>query len=226
MRSEFPGLENRTRQQNENNGPTRAKTGLYLLVGGAVLLIVAGGAFFVGMMKSSGLAPRTAAGTPTTAAATPPATPPAQPAAPQIQWTTIGTFGSWEAKCTTPPGATARLCTAILQVIDNRNKNVLMAWIVGTDEKGVLQSIFQTPTGVMVSSGLDLKLGSAAVHKINFRSCAAQQCVAVTPMNDAFVKEVTAAPKADVTITALNGQQLNFGIPVAGFDKALAAIKK
>jgi invasion protein IalB len=78
----------------------------------------------------------------------------------------------------------------------------------------------------MVSTGVDLKLGTAPVRKINFRSCAAQQCVAVAPMNDAFVKEVTAASKAEVTITVLNGQQLNFGIPVAGFDKALAAIKK
>jgi hypothetical protein len=45
-------------------------------------------------------------------------------------------------------------------------------------------------------------------------------------MNDAFVKEMMAAPKADVSLTAMNGQTLNFGIPVAGIDKALAAIKK
>ena len=78
----------------------------------------------------------------------------------------------------------------------------------------------------MVSSGVSVKLGNAAARKINFQSCAAQQCTAVAPMNDAFVKEVSGAEKADVTVTALNGQTLNFGIPVAGLDKALAAIKK
>ena len=45
-------------------------------------------------------------------------------------------------------------------------------------------------------------------------------------MNGAFVKEVVAAPKADVTLTAMNGRTLNFNLPVTGLDKALAAIKK
>jgi invasion protein IalB len=200
------------------------RTGLYLLIGGTAFLIVAAaGAYYLGTLKSA--APRPLAQAQAQAPAAPQQQ--AQPAAPPpLQWTTIGTFGSWEARCTTPPGQTAKLCTALLQVIDNRNKNVLMAWIVGPDDKGALQTVFQTPTGVMIGNGVEVKLGNAAARKINFQSCGTQQCTAVAPMNDAFVKEVSAAQKADVTLTALNGRALNFGIPVAGLDKALAAIKK
>ena len=224
MRSDTSGFDRSPRPSRDDTGGNvlAGKTGLYLLIGGAALLVVAAGAFFVGMMRAPAQAPRNVAANPA------PAQPaPAQPAAPApLQWTTVGTFGSWEARCTTPPGAKARVCTAVLQVINNANKTVLMSWIVAPDEKGVLQAVFQTPTGVMVSSGVDVKIGNTAARKINFQSCAQQQCTAIGPMNDAFVKEVLAAPKADVTLTALNGRQLNFGIPVAGLDKALAAIKK
>jgi len=170
--------------------------GIAMIAGGVVfLLAAAGGAYYVGTLNSSAPAPRT-----------------------------VGTFGSWEARCATPPGRTAQICTAVLQVVNNQNKNVLMSWIVGPDDKGALQTVFQTPTGVMIGNGVDVKVDNAAVRKISFQACGPQQCTATGPMNDAFIKEISGADKANITLTAANGQALNFGIPVGGFDKALAAI--
>lgn len=203
------------------DGSAGGRAGLYALIGGAALLLLGGGGAYYFLFSgpvASGPAPQ--------AIAQPKAPAPAQVQPGGLQWTTIGTFGSWEARCANPPGGAARLCTAVLQVIDNRTKGVLMAWIVGPDDKGVMQSVFQTPTGVMLTSGVDVKLGNAAARKVNYQSCVSQQCTAVAPMSDAFLKEVLAVPKADVTLTAVNGQALNFGIPVTGLDKALAAIKK
>ena len=223
MRSDLSALDReRADETVRARGGMPGKTGLYIGIGVAVLVVAAVGAYYVGTLKSTP-APQ-AANRPAPAAQ--PAAAPAQPAPPQIQWKTIGNFGSWEARCTTPPGQTKQLCTAVLQVVDNNTKNVLMAWIVGPDDKGAMQTVLQTPTGLMVSSGVEMKLGNSPVRKIGFQSCGTQQCTAVTPMNDAFIKEVTTAPKVDVTLTAQNGRTLNFGIPVAGFDKALAAIKK
>ncbi len=200
------------------------KLGLALVAGVAVLLAAAaGGAYYAGTLSSVQATQQSQA--PAQAPA-PPQQAPAQQAAQAIQWRTIGTFGSWEARCTTPPGRTTQLCTTVLQIINNQNKNVLMSWIVGPDEKGALQSIFQTPTGVMIANGVDIKIGNAAARKVSYQSCNPQQCTASGSMNDAFVKEIMAAERANVTLTAANDQALNFGIPVAGFDKALAAIKK
>ena len=198
------------------------KLGLALVAGVAVLFVAAaGGAYYVGTLRSS---PQAQPAQPQ--AADQPQQAPNQPAAPVIQWQTVATYGSWEARCATPPGRTTQLCTAVLQVVNNQNKNVLMSWIIGPDEKGGLQTIFQTPTGVMIGNGVDVKMGTAAARKFSFQSCGPQQCTASGPMNDAFVKEVTASERANITLTAANGQELNFGIPVSGFDKALAVIKK
>lgn len=45
-------------------------------------------------------------------------------------------------------------------------------------------------------------------------------------MDDAFVKEATGSAKATVTLYAADGKSLDFGIPVNGLDKAIAAIRK
>ena len=136
-----------------------------------------------------------------------------------------GTFGSWQVRCQNGNAAT-KLCTAVLEVVDNKSKQVLMAWIVGPDPKGGLQTVFQTPSGVLVGNGIDIKIANAATRHLNYMSCMPQQCTAVAPMDEAFVKEALAAPKADVTVYAANGKAVAFGIPVTGFDKALAAIRK
>jgi invasion protein IalB len=207
-------------------GVMGGKTGMSLLIGGGVLLVAAAaGAYYLGTLRSTGPAPQAQAVNRPAQQQAQPAEAAQPPAPPPLQWTTVGTFGSWEARCATPAGQ-AKICTAVLQVIDNRSKNTLMAWIVGPDDKGAMQSVFQTPTGIMVANGVEVKLGNAPMRKIGYQSCGAQQCIASAPMNDAFIKEVVAAQKADVTLTALNGRALNFGIPVTGLDKALAAIKK
>lgn len=225
MSQAFPSLERlRTDQGKLGQLMLGGRLGLALLAGAAVVLVtVVGGAYYVGTLSSSQASQQSQAPAQAPAGSQ---QAPAQQAAPAIQWRIIGTFGSWEARCTTPPGQTAQLCTAVLQIINNQNKSVLMSWIVGPDDKGALQSIFQTPTGVMIGNGVEVKIGNAAARKVSYQSCNPQQCTASGPMNDAFVKEITAAERANITLTAANGQALNFGIPVGGFDKALAAIKK
>jgi invasion protein IalB len=115
---------------------------------------------------------------------------------------------------------------AWLEVINQQSKQVMIAWIVGPDNKGALQTLFQTPTGVRVAAGVDVKLGNAAARHVNYITCLPRQCTAGMPMDDAFVKDTIAAQKADVTLYAPDGKGINFGIPVIGFDKAVAAIKK
>lgn len=140
-----------------------------------------------------------------------------------VQWDTVGTFGSWQVRCQKNNN---KICTAVLEVIDNDKKQVLMAWLIGPDQRGGLQTALQTPSGVLVGNGIDIKLANAPARHLNYLSCLPQQCTAVSPMDEAFIKEALAAPKADVTVYAANGKSLAFGIPVTGIDKALAAIRK
>jgi invasion protein IalB len=148
-----------------------------------------------------------------------------------MAWTTVATYGSWQVRCQNSKDgkdgkAGAKSCAAVLELIDNKTKRTVMAWIVGPDGKGALQTVFQVPTGVMVSSGLDLKLGAAAARHIAYLICLPQQCTAAAPMDNAFVKDALAAQKADVVLYSWDGKNLDFGIPVTGLDKAVAALRK
>src|SRR5262245_31419090 len=91
-----------TRQADEldrGEGSAGGRAGLYALIGGAALLVLAGGGAYY--FWTSGASPQASAQQQAVAAA--PAQ--AQPAGPPpLQWTTIGTFGSWEARCANPPG--------------------------------------------------------------------------------------------------------------------------
>jgi invasion protein IalB len=196
--------------------------GLYIVFGAAVLVaaIVGGLVVFFALRASqpqvaTGNSPVAAQGAPGGNGAG------AQPAAPQISWKTTGTFGNWQVQC---QETNAKACRAVLQVI--RDKQVIMAWFVGTDGKGALQNVLQTPTGVMVSAGIDIKVGSAAARHANFLTCGPQGCTAAVPIDDAFIKDASAAPKTDVVLYAPNGQSVDFGIPTGGLDKAIAALKK
>ena len=207
----------------------RASNGtLYLTLGGSALLAaLLGGLVVYELMTPRTAAPDIVASIPAAAPASLPAQPSSAPApaAAPVSWTNVATYGSWQVRCQNG-SAPKKLCTAVLEVIDKQSKNVLMAWIVGPDSKGALQAVFQTPTGVRVGSGIDVKLGAGEARHVNYLSCVTQQCTAAAPMDDAFVKEATGSAKATVTLYAADGKSLDFGIPVNGLDKAIAAIRK
>jgi invasion protein IalB len=217
MTNDFSNLRVPTRadavKRKPGDGP-----GLYIVFGAAVLVaaIVGGLVVFFALRASQ---PQVAA--PNAPVAAQAANAGAQPAAPQLRWKDAGNFGSWQVQC---QEANAKICRAVLQVI--RDKQIIMAWLVGADAKGVMQNVLQTPTGVMVSAGVDVKIGSAPARHANYAACGPQACTASFTLDDAFVKEAAAAQKTDVVMYALNGQSVDFGIPTAGLDKAVAALKK
>jgi len=200
---------------------------LYLLFGGAVVVAAATGALVAFLLIRSTAPAQQQATVNRPAAQTQAAA--AQganaPAPAPVQWTKVATYGSWEVRCQNP-NLNTKVCAAWLEIINQQNKQVMMAWIVAPDNNGALQTVFQTPTGVRVAAGVDVKLGNAGARHVNYISCQPQQCTAGMPMDDAFIKDTIAAQKADVTLYAPDGKGINFGIPVTGFDKAVAALKK
>jgi invasion protein IalB len=210
--------------RNGNSG-RRLDSGLnlYVLFSAAVAIAAAAGALVVFLLLRSSPLEQQQATANRPAARTQAAQGTNAPA--PVEWTKVATYGSWEVRCQNP-NLNTKVCAAWLEVINQQSKQVMIAWIVGPDNKGALQTLFQTPTGVRVAAGVDVKLGNAAARHVNYITCLPRQCTAGMPMDDAFVKDTIAAQKADVTLYAPDGKGINFGIPVIGFDKAVAAIKK
>jgi invasion protein IalB len=172
--------------------------------------------------------PRPAPTTPAPPPAAPAeAAPAAAPPAPVPHRTEILRFDNWTLTCNEfTEGAKKRVCTAQLHVTQQKSNTVLLAWTVGLDNENHPVSVIQTPTGVSIAPGIELRLGKAAVRKMPFVSCEPSRCTASIPVDNTLVRDITAAASADVVIYAPNGSGVKFNFPLKGFDKAYAELAK
>jgi invasion protein IalB len=124
------------------------------------------------------------------------------------------------------PGKKA--CSAEMRVADNNNKQVtLMAWVIGRDQQGILRTVLQTPTGVQIAKGVELKLGSSPKPiTLQYATCDAQRCESSIEVDSEFMRAANAAnaSSAVVTIVLSDGRGINFNIAIKGIDKVLAAM--
>ena len=136
-------------------------------------------------------------------------------------------YGSWIVTCTdTVERSSKKVCSGVLQVIEQKQRRVLLAWVIGRDPKGVLRTVMQTPTGVEIGKGVELKLGKSPVRTLAYTVCEPQRCQASIVMDDAMVKDALASSDAVVSIVADNGRGINFNIKIEGIDKVLADLRR
>jgi invasion protein IalB len=107
-------------------------------------------------------APQAQAAPPAPAAVAPAA--PAQPAAPQPIRTEIVVHDGWTATCRDFADK-KRTCTATLQVVQQQNNQVIFNWILGKNADNKLLSVLQTPTGVSIAPGVEVKLARGNPRK-------------------------------------------------------------
>jgi invasion protein IalB len=133
-------------------------------------------------------------------------------------------FDQWAVTCREVVGGkTPKTCTAALRVVQP-NQQLILLWEIGRGNDGVVRSVIQTPTGVFVQKGVDLKIGDAVVGKLDYVACVPQNCEASGPLDTALVNKLAAAGEATVTIHARDGRDVHFKFPVKGIDKAVAAL--
>jgi invasion protein IalB len=139
-------------------------------------------------------------------------------------------YDSWTVICQDIVGVSKkRNCTTLLRVADQRSRQVLFSWIVGMNNDGKLTTVFQTPTGVALQKGLELKIENGQPRRFEYVACVSTVCEANAPMEDALVREALAAGangKAVVTVHDTAGRTINFNLDLKGFDKALAALRR
>ena len=122
--------------------------------------------------------------------------------------------------------ASKKVCSGTLRVVQDKTRQVLLAWIIGRDNQGALRTVIQTPTGVQIPKGLELTLGKAATRTVPFTACEPQRCEASVVFDDGMVKDAIAASEVKATITAIDGRAINFNLSIKGIDQVFAAIGK
>ena len=132
--------------------------------------------------------------------------------------------GDWQIRCDTPPGAKAEQCALIQSVTAEDRANVGLTVIVlkTADQKSRLMRVV-APLGVLLPSGLGLKIDTADVGRAGFVRCLPNGCVAEVIMDEKLVGQLKNGQIA--TFIIFQTPEEGIGIPVSlsgftqGFDK-------
>jgi len=133
-------------------------------------------------------------------------------------------FGDWQIRCDTPPGAQTEQCALIQSVTAEDRPNVGLTVIVlkTTDQKNRLMRVL-APLGVLLPSGLGLKINQADVGRAAFVRCLPNGCVAEVIMDDNLIGKLRSGQTA--TFIIFQTPEEGIGIPMSlkgfgdGFDK-------
>jgi invasion protein IalB len=133
------------------------------------------------------------------------------------------TFGDWQLRCEVPAGAKAEQCALVQNVAAEDRPNVTLLVIVlkTADAKSQLLRVV-APLGVLLPSGLGLKIDQADVGRAGFVRCLTTGCVAEVVMEDTLLNQLKAGKQA--TFIVFQTPEEGVGIPVSlegfgpGFD--------
>ena len=131
-------------------------------------------------------------------------------------------FGDWQIRCDTPPGAQSEQCALIQSVTAEDRPNVGLTVIVlkTADQKSRLMRVL-APLGVLLPSGLGLKINQNDIGRAGFVRCLPNGCVAEVIMDDNLVKQLRGGQTA--TFIIFQTPEEGIGIPVSlkGFGDGL-----
>ena len=129
--------------------------------------------------------------------------------------------GAWETRCETPPGAPSQQCAVVQSVVDDERPNITLVIIAlkTADHKSRLLRII-APLGVLLPTGLDLKVDQEDIGRINFVRCLPNGCVAEVVIDDKVLQKLRTA-KA-MTFVIFQTPEEGIGVPASleGFKDA------
>ena len=122
--------------------------------------------------------------------------------------------GDWQIRCDTPAGAQTEQCALIQSVTAEDRPNVGLTVIVlkTADQKTRLMRVL-APLGVLLPSGLGLKIDQADIGRAGFVRCLTTGCVAEVVMDDALLGQLKGGKNA--TFIVFQTPEEGVGVPVS-----------
>jgi invasion protein IalB len=141
------------------------------------------------------------------------------------QGTVKSTVGDWQMRCETPAGAKTDQCALVQSVQAEDKPNVTLVVIVlkTADGRSRLLRVI-APLGVLLPSGLGLRIDQNDVGRAGFVRCLPSGCVAEVVMDDDLMTKLRNGQAA--TFIVFQTPEEGIGIPVSlsGFGKAFEAL--
>lgn len=134
-------------------------------------------------------------------------------------------FGDWEMRCETPPGAQKEQCALIQSVAaeDRPNVNLVVIVLKTADGKSRLLRVV-APLGVLLPSGLGLKVDQADVGRAGFVRCLPTGCIAEVMMEDKLIEQLSNGTTATFIIFQTPEEGIGIPLTLAGFKDGFAKL--
>jgi len=146
-----------------------------------------------------------------------------QPALAQAQ--VKGTFGDWEMRCETPPGASREQCALIQSVVaeDKPNMNLVVIALKAADGKSRLLRVI-APLGVLLPAGLGLNIDNDDKGRAGFVRCLPSGCVAEVVMDDSLLDELGSGKAATFIVFETPEQGIGIPLTLEGFKEGFGKL--
>jgi invasion protein IalB len=130
------------------------------------------------------------------------------------------THGDWQIRCETPPGAPTDQCALMQSVTADDRPNVGLSVIVlrTADQKSRLLRVL-APLGVLIPSGLGLKIDQTDIGRAGFVRCLPNGCVAEVVMDDTLIKQLRTGQNAMFVIFQTPNDGIGIPISLKGFGE-------
>jgi len=126
----------------------------------------------------------------------------------------------WQIRCDTPPGAKSEQCALIQSVTSEERANIGLTVIVlkTADQKSKLMRVV-APLGVLLPSGLGLKIDQTDIGRAGFVRCLPSGCIAEVVMDDELLKKLRNGKTATFIIFQTPEEGIGFPMSLAGFGE-------
>ena len=136
------------------------------------------------------------------------------------QGTVRSVHADWQIRCDTPPGAQGEQCALIQSVTaeDRANVGITVIVLKTADQKSRLMRVV-APMGVLLPSGLGLKIDQADVGRAGFVRCLPNGCVAEVMMDETLLKQLRTGQTATFIIFQTPEEGIGFPMSLKGFGE-------
>jgi invasion protein IalB len=136
-----------------------------------------------------------------------------------------GVFGDWALRCESNAQTTGEQCVLVQNVSAEDRPNLQMVVIVLKNPSGGYILRVVVPLGVILPSGLGLKIDRADIGRTGFMRCLANGCLAEVVMDDTLINRLSTGDTALFVIFPAPEDGVGIPIKLTGFANGLAKLQ-
>ncbi|MEN3930365.1 invasion associated locus B family protein [Microvirga sp. W0021] len=145
----------------------------------------------------------------------------AQGAAPGSDMSNGKAYGAWKVKCDTPPGSASERCIVVQNVVDDQSPDITLVVSIYKTADGKSQMMrVVAPLGVLLPSGLGLRIDETDIGRVGFVRCFTSGCAAEVRIEDGLLDQLKNGKTAMFIVFKTPEQGVGVPIVLDGFSAA------